>query len=106
VTYLWLLLAILFEITWAVAMKLSHGLTRPVPASVTVLAYLFSVVFLALAARRMELGVAYATWAGLGVAGIAAIGVIHFREPATALKLVSLAMVIAGIVGLNAGSRQ
>jgi small multidrug resistance pump len=100
-TLLWLALAIVFEVGWAVAMKRSDGFTRAGPAAATVVMYLLSVVFLALAARRMEIGVAYAVWAGSGVALIALIGVLHFREPVTALKVVSIALILLGIVGLH-----
>lgn len=99
--YLWLALAVVFEVGWAVAMKLSAGLTRPAPAMATVVMYLLSVVFLALATRRMDIGLAYAIWAGCGVSLIAIIGMVYFREPVTALKFVSLGLIVAGIVGLN-----
>ena len=63
--------------------------------------YLLSVVFLALATRKMDIGVGYAIWAGSGVALIAIVGMLYFKEPATALKFVSLALIGAGIVGLS-----
>lgn len=100
-TPLWLALAIVFEVGWAIAMKRSEGFTRVGPAAATVVMYLLSVVFLALAVRRMEIGVAYAIWAGSGVALIALIGVLHFREPVTALKVVSIALILLGILGLH-----
>lgn len=100
-TYLWLALAILFEAGWAIAMKVSDGLTRPAPTAATVIMYLLSVVFLALATRRMELGAAYATWAGSGAVLIALAGFVYFREPVTVLKVVSMGLVVAGIVGLQ-----
>lgn len=100
-TWIFLSLAIVFEVGWAIAMKLSSGLTRPGSAAATILMYLLSLVFLALAVRRLDIGLAYALWAGAGAAIIALIGILHFKEPATALKLVSLALVIAGVIGLN-----
>jgi len=103
--YLWLALAVVFEVGWAVAMKLSQGFTRLGPAAAMVVMYILSVVFLGLATKRLDLGVAYATWAGCGVALIAAVGVFHFKEPATTLKVASLALIIAGIVGLQIASR-
>ncbi len=98
---LWLCIAIVFEVGWAVAMKLSHGFTRPWPAVATVVMYLLSVVFLALASRTMHLGTAYAIWAGSGAALIAVAGVLYYREPLTLLKVISLGLIIAGIVGLQ-----
>lgn len=100
-TYLWLTLAIVFEVGWAISMKLSHGLTRLWPTVATVVMYLLSVVFLALATKKMEIGVAYATWAGAGVTLIAAAGVVYFKEPLTAMKAASIALVVLGIVGLQ-----
>ena len=99
--YLWLGLAIFFEVGWAIAMKLSDGFSRLWPAAATVVMYLLSVVFLALATRKMDIGVGYAIWAGSGVALIAIVGMLYFKEPATALKFVSLALIGAGIVGLS-----
>jgi multidrug transporter EmrE-like cation transporter len=101
VTTLYLILAVVFEVGWAVAMKVSGGLARPVPAAITIVAYILSLVFLALATRRLEIGAAYAVWAGSGAAIIATIGILYFREPVTALKLISLGLVVAGIVGLQ-----
>ena len=104
-TALYLILAILFEVAWAVAMKVSSGLSRPLPAAITVIAYILSLVFLSLATRRMEIGAAYAVWAGSGAAIIATIGILYFREPVTALKLASMGLIVAGIVGLQFSGR-
>jgi small multidrug resistance pump len=99
--YLWLTLAIVFEAGWAVAMKLSHGLTRPIPAAATILFYILSLVFLSLAVKRMDIGPAYAVWAGSGAILIAAAGIVYFKEPASAIKLGSMAVIVIGIVGLQ-----
>lgn len=99
--YLWLALAVIFEVGWAVAMKLSGGLTRPGPTIATIVMYLLSVVFLSRATRTMDVGLAYAIWAGAGVACIAVIGMTYFKEPVGTLKIASLVLVIAGIIGLN-----
>jgi small multidrug resistance pump len=99
--YLWLGLAIMFEVGWAIAMKLSLGFTRPLPTVATIIMYLLSVVFLAQVTKRMDVGVAYATWAGAGVALIAIAGMTYFREPVAAIKIVSLLLIVTGIVGLH-----
>jgi len=99
--YLWLGLAIVFEVGWAIAMKLSDGLTKVGPAVATVVMYLLSVVFLALATKKMDIGLAYAIWAGTGVALIAVAGMTYFKEPVSALKIGSLALIVLGIAGLN-----
>jgi small multidrug resistance pump len=104
-TLLYLILAILFEVAWAVAMKASSGLSKPIPAAITIVAYILSLVFLSLATRRLEVGAAYAVWAGSGAAIIATIGILYFREPVTILKLASLGLIIAGIVGLQVGAK-
>lgn len=101
VTSFYLLLAIVFEVAWAIAMKLSAGLTRPRPTAGLIVSYLLSVVFLALATKKMEIGVAYAIWAGSGAVLIAVAGVMYFKEPATAAKVISIGLIIAGIVGLQ-----
>src|SRR5690349_21340269 len=100
-TYLWFVLAIVFEAGWAIAMKLSDGLTRPAPAAATLVMYLLSLAFLSLATKRMDIGPAYAVWAGAGAVLIAAAGLVYFREPATAVKLASIALIVVGIVGLQ-----
>jgi len=100
-TYLWLALAIVFEVGWAIAMKLSEGLTKIGPTIATIVMYLLSVVFLALATKRMEVGPAYAIWAGSGAALIAIAGMIYFKEPVTAMKIISLGLIVLGIAGLQ-----
>ena len=103
--YACLVLAILFEAGWAIAMKLSNGLTRPGPAAAMVVMYLASVVFLALATRKLDVGVGYAIWAGAGAVLIALAGILYFKEPASAVKLVSIGLIVAGIAGLGIGGR-
>jgi len=103
-TYLWMSLAILFEVGWAVSMKVSSGLTRLVPTIATVVMYLLSVVCLSQATKRLDIGLAYAVWAGAGVALIATVGMVYFKEPVTLAKLACLGLVVAGIVGLNMAS--
>jgi multidrug transporter EmrE-like cation transporter len=103
-TYAYLALAIVFEVGWAIGIKVNRGFApplKPLPIAATFLMYILSFVFLALAARRMDIGMAYAIWAGLGAALIALIGIVYYHEPATALKIVSLVLVVAGVAGLN-----
>ncbi|MCC6907912.1 MAG: multidrug efflux SMR transporter [Phycisphaerales bacterium] len=100
-TILYMLLAIAFETGWAVAMKASIGLSRPVPAAITIVCYLLSVVFLALAAKRMELGAAYAIWAGSGAVLIALAGAAVFGEALSPGRVLSIGLIVAGIVGIH-----
>lgn len=99
--YFYLLLAIIFEAGWAIAMKMSGGLSRPWPTAATVVMYILSLVFLALATKRMEIGTTYAVWAGAGVSIIAVAGAVLFGEQLTAPKIASLLLIVAGIVGLQ-----
>ena len=99
--YFYLAFAILFEVAWAVAMKVSDGFSKLGPTIITIVCYLLSVVFLALATKKLDVGLAYAIWAGSGAAVIAVIGVLYFREPLTMMKAASLALIIAGIIGLQ-----
>jgi quaternary ammonium compound-resistance protein SugE len=96
-----LFLAGLFEIGWAIGLKYTDGFTRPWPTTWTVLAMIASVVLLALAVRTLPIGTAYAVWTGIGAAGTVALGIVLFGEPATALRLAFVAMIVGGIVGLK-----
>ena len=99
----WVILVIagLFEVGWAVGLKLSDGLTRPWPTAFTVISLVLSMALLGWAIRTLPLGSAYAVWTGIGAVGAALVGIWLFREPATAARLVCLAMIVAGIVGLT-----
>jgi small multidrug resistance pump len=99
----WLLLvsAIALEVAGTTSMKLSQGFTRLVPSVLLFVCYVASFVALTLALKKIEVSVAYAVWAGVGTALVAAIGIVYFREELTALKLVSLLFIIVGVVGLN-----
>lgn len=101
----YLVLAIIFEAGWAISMKASNGLSKPGPAAVMLVCFLLSAIFLALATRKYEVGVAYAIWVGCGAAIIAAVGILYFKEPAGALKLASLGLVLAGVVGLKLSAK-
>jgi small multidrug resistance pump len=97
--------AIVSEVAATVALRYSDGFTRPGPIAIVVIGYGISFWLLALVLRHMSIGATYAVWSAVGTALIAAIGVFAFGEPATALKLASLGLVIIGVVGLNlAGS--
>jgi small multidrug resistance pump len=100
-TWLYLVLAILLEVSGTTCMKLSEGFTRLVPSILLIVFYTLSFGMLTLALKKLDVSVAYAVWSGVGTALIATIGVLWFKEPATALKLISLALIIAGVVGLN-----
>jgi len=100
-----LTIAILAEVAGTVALKYTDGFTNLGPSALVVVGYGLSFWMLALVLRDLPIGLTYAVWAAVGTALIAAIGIFAFGEPATTMKLLSLALIIAGTVGLNvAGS--
>lgn len=108
-TYVFLTLAIIFEVAWAIGIKLNSNFAPPIKWGsliATLVAYLLSLGFLMLTVRKMNIGTAYAVWAGTGAAIISIIGIIHFHEPRSTLKIASLALVVAGLVGLNLSESQ
>lgn len=102
----WLLLAmtILLEVAGSTMMKFANGFREFWPSVGVFVCYGGALTGLTLVLRYIDLSIAYAIWAGAGTALIALIGMIWFREPATTLKLLSLALVIAGVVGLQLAS--
>lgn len=99
--WLWLTLAGLLEIVWAIGLKYTVGFTRPLPSVITVLAMIGSVYFLALAVRSIPIGTGYAVWTGIGAVGVAILGMILFDEPRTLLRIISILLIVAGIAGLK-----
>src|SRR5919204_228654 len=99
--WLTILAAGLFETGFAVSLKLSHGLTRIWPTVAFAVCALLSFALLTIALRRLEVGAAYAVWTGIGAAGTAVIGMAFLGDTVSTIKLVSIALVLAGVVGLN-----
>ncbi len=105
----WLLLtaAILLEVAGTTSMKLSDGFSKTAPSVLVFLFYGGSFYLLALTLKRIDVSIAYAVWSALGTALIAIIGIVYFKEPATIMKIASLGLIIAGVVGLNlAGAKH
>ena len=96
-----LFVAGLLEVGWAVGLKYTEGFTRPWPTVLTGLALVGSMGLLGLALRTLPLGTAYAVWTGIGTVGTAIVGMVVLREPATAARLVCIALIVSGIVGLK-----
>lgn len=99
--WLFLLVAGLLEIGWAVGLKYTIGFTRLTPTVLTLTAMVGSIGLLGLAVRTLPIGTAYAIWTGIGAAGTAVLGMILFGEPATAGRLACLGLIASGIVGLK-----
>jgi quaternary ammonium compound-resistance protein SugE len=102
----WLLLIIagLLEVGWAIGLKYTEGFTRVWPSVFTLGAMVLSVVLLGVAMKSLPVGTSYAVWVGVGAVGTAILGMVLFGEPATAGRLASLGLIVAGIVGLKLAS--
>ena len=96
-----LIVAGLFEVGWAIGLKYTDGFTRPWPTIGTVAAMLISLTLLGVAMKSLPVGTSYAVWVGVGAVGTAILGIVLFGESANAGRLVSLALIVAGIVGLK-----
>lgn len=96
-----LLVAGLFEIGWAIGLKYTEGFSRLWPSVWTIFSMILSVGLLGVAMKTIPVGTAYAVWVGVGAIGTAMLGMLLFSEPANAVRLLSLALIVAGIVGLK-----
>lgn len=106
-SWLYLILAILFEVAGTTCMKLSAGFSKLIPSVLLFIFYAGSFVAVTIALKEIDVSVAYAVWSGLGTTMITLVGIFFFRESVTLLKIVSILLIIVGIVGLNlAGARQ
>ncbi len=99
----WVLLVFagLLEVVWAIALKLSNGFTSLVPTIVFIVFGIASVVLLSFALKWLPVGTAYAVWTGIGAAGTAMVGIFFLGDPASVVRIVSIALIISGVVGLN-----
>ena len=99
--WLSLLVAGLFEIFWAVGLKMTHGFSKLLPSVITVAGIVASFFFLSIALKKLPLSVAYAIWTGIGTAGTVLFGIFYFHEPTSMAHLICVAMIICGIIGLR-----
>lgn len=99
----WILLLVagLLEVGWAIGLKYTEGFTRLVPSVLTIAAMAGSMLLLGLAMKSLPVGTSYAVWVGVGAVGTAILGMVLFNEPASAGRLFSLGLIVAGIVGLR-----
>jgi quaternary ammonium compound-resistance protein SugE len=99
----WVYLAIagLFEMGWAIGLKYTEGFTRPMPTVLTVIAMIISVALLGVALRDLPVGTGYAVWTGIGTVGTALLGMYLFGDPATSARLACIGLIVAGIIGLK-----
>jgi len=99
--WVYLLFAGFFEIGWAVGLKQTDGFTRLVPSILTVSSMIISLGLLSLSLKTLPLGTAYAIWTGIGTVGTAVAGIMVYGEPASAVRLGCITLIVAGIVGLK-----
>jgi quaternary ammonium compound-resistance protein SugE len=99
--WIYLFVAGLLEIGWAIGLKYTAGFTKLVPTILTASSMVASVVLLGLAVRTLPLGTAYAVWTGIGTVGTVILGIILFAEPVTAIRIGCILLIIAGIAGLK-----
>jgi quaternary ammonium compound-resistance protein SugE len=102
--WVWLVVAGLLEVVWAVGLKYSQGFSRLVPSVITAVAAAASFWLLAVALKHIPLGTGYVIWVGIGAVGTALVGMWLFHEPATAARLVCIGLIVAGIIGLKLAS--
>ncbi len=99
----WLLLIIagFLEVAWAIGLKYTDGMTKPLPTTATIAAMVVSVWLLGIAMKSLPVGTAYSVWVGVGAVGTVILGIILFKEPANVARLASIGLIVAGIVGLK-----
>ena len=91
----------LLEVVWAIGLKYTEGFSRLLPSILTLASMAGSIILLGMALRTLPIGTAYAVWTGIGAVGTALLGIVLFGEPATALRLACIGLIVAGIVGLK-----
>uniref|UniRef100_C5D6H0 Small multidrug resistance protein n=1 Tax=Geobacillus sp. (strain WCH70) TaxID=471223 RepID=C5D6H0_GEOSW len=99
--WVYLVIAGIFEIVWAVALKYTMGFTRLVPSIITFFGALASFYFLSIATKTLPIGTAYAVWTGIGVMGAVIIGMVFLNEPINASRVIFLLLILVGLVGLK-----
>ena len=99
----WIILFVagLLEVVWAVGLKYTHGFSRLVPSVITVVAMVVSMAMLSWAMKSLPVGTAYAVWTGIGAVGAAITGILLLGESASPMRLASLGLIVAGIIGLK-----
>ncbi len=100
-SWVYLLIAGIFEVVWAVGLKYSHGFTKLYPSLLTIGGMIVSFYFLSLATKSLPLGTAYAIWTGIGALGTVILGIFLFNEPVNAPRIVFLGLILTGILGLK-----
>jgi len=100
-SWIYLILAIITEVIGTSAMKLSDGFTRVIPSILMLAFYGLSFAFLTLAVKKIDVSIGYAIWAGVATALVATVGILYFREPTSMIKIISIALIVLGVIGLT-----
>ncbi len=99
--WIYILIASIFEISWAVGLKYSQGFTKLEPTILTVITMILSYVFLAMGTKTLPIGTAYAVWTGIGAVGTAIYGILFFNESKDILRIFFIFLIVVGIIGLR-----
>jgi quaternary ammonium compound-resistance protein SugE len=99
--WIYILIASVFEISWAVGLKYSEGFTKFNATIFTIIAMILSYVFLALGVKTLPIGTAYSVWTGIGAVGTTIYGILYFDEPRDFLRLAFIFLIVIGIIGLR-----
>ncbi|MDQ0903347.1 multidrug efflux SMR transporter [Paenibacillus sp. V4I7] len=99
--WLYLVIAGVFEVVWAISLKFSNGFTRLVPSSVTIAGMIVSFYFLAVATKTLPIGTAYAAWTGIGAVGAIIIGTLFLDEPISLIRILFMILILVGVLGLK-----
>jgi quaternary ammonium compound-resistance protein SugE len=100
-SWIFLFVAGLLEIGWAIGLKYTDGFTRPIPTVLTAFSMIASMILLGVALKGLPVGTAYAVWTGIGTVGTALLGIWLLGEPASAVRLGCIALIVCGILGLK-----
>ena len=104
--WVYLIIAGLFEVVWAIGLKFTVGFSKPVPTLITVTAMIASFAFLALALKTIPVGTGYAVWTGIGAVGVAVIGMVWLGESREVLRILCIVLIVAGVLGLKLVTRS
>lgn len=99
--WVWLILAGIMEIGWAIGLKYTDGFSKLLPSVLTILTMIASLFLVSLALKQIPMGTAYAIWTGIGAVGMAIIGILFFGEQRDALRLICISLIVIGMVGLK-----
>ena len=103
--WIYILIASVFEISWAVGLKYSDGFTHLKASIFTVITMILSYIFLALGVKQIPVGTAYAVWTGIGAVGVAVYGMLFFNESKEVLRILFILLIVAGVIGLRLTSK-